>query len=269
MRAPVTRVASPFTVGQRPGADDDPLGVALRDHPLLPRLVPEVEGQDHGDDEERVVEPHAAGAVSDAERGLADEAPCPVSLHRPQDVSRPLRENAGREEVLPVAERAEHRLLAPHGFLDGGRVEHVALDDGQPRVRDRKPRRISHERRDREDRAPGPARRADDPSRRSLRRSGSARASGEPPRSRSPSANGGRLEPSRRERTMAYDRKSSRIVIAGLCSARGTKSISGAARCLVRNLSPLLRQAAGPRRPPAAGARGIRRDPTRRALRRG
>jgi dipeptidyl aminopeptidase/acylaminoacyl peptidase len=124
-----------LAVGQHAGSNDHPLHVAPRDQAFLPRLVPEIEGQNHGNREERVVQAHTPGAVSDAERSLADEPRDSVNLHGAQDVPGSLRQDASWREVPLVAEGGKHRLLAAHRPLDGTRVEHVAMDDGQVRMR--------------------------------------------------------------------------------------------------------------------------------------
>lgn len=49
----MTKPAPLVAVGQHPRPHDHPLHVTLRDHPFLPRLVPEVEGQNHWNHKER------------------------------------------------------------------------------------------------------------------------------------------------------------------------------------------------------------------------
>src|SRR4030095_316985 len=101
-------------------------------------LIPVVEGQNHWNDKQRVIQTHPPGTVSDAERGLADQARDAASLHGTQDVASPFRENASRIEVPLVAKGGEHRFLTAHRRLDGARVEHITLKDRQSRMDDLK-----------------------------------------------------------------------------------------------------------------------------------
>src|SRR6266850_2019107 len=112
-------------VGQHPGSHDYPLHATPRDHLFLPRLVPEVQGQNHRNNKECVAQTHAPGTVSDAERGFADHAWDTVSLHGAQDVSRPVRKNASWIEIPLVAKGGQHRFLTAHRCLHGTLVEHI------------------------------------------------------------------------------------------------------------------------------------------------
>src|SRR5258708_31380389 len=97
------------SICQHAWSNDHPLEVRPRDYPLLPRLVPEIEGQYHWDDKKREVQTHAPGTVSDTERSLADEALSPVSLHGAQDVSSSFRQNTSWIEEPLVAHGGKDR----------------------------------------------------------------------------------------------------------------------------------------------------------------
>ncbi len=135
MPRPIPLVA----IGQHPGSHDHPLDATPRDHPFLPRLVPEVQGQNHWNDKERVVETHASGTVSDTEGRLADQAWDTVNPHGAQDVSSPIRKNASWIEIPLVAKGGQHRFLTAHSYLYGTLVEHITLNHRQLRMVDLKP----------------------------------------------------------------------------------------------------------------------------------
>src|SRR5262249_4803666 len=69
---PITAAAR--SVGEHARPHDHPAHGALSDQPFLTRLVPEIERKNDRDHEERVIESHASGAVSDAKGRLAHEA---------------------------------------------------------------------------------------------------------------------------------------------------------------------------------------------------
>src|SRR5439155_13689689 len=75
------------------------------------------------------------GAVPDAERGLADEARNPLSLHRAQQVTSALRKDARRTEVPLMAQSGNDRILPAHRSLHRSVVEHISLKDLQALMR--------------------------------------------------------------------------------------------------------------------------------------
>src|SRR5207302_2298522 len=121
-------------VGEHSRPNDHPLHVALRNPAFLPRLVPEVEGQDNRDDEEGVEKAQTSGTVSDAERGLANQSRDTLSFHCPQDISRPFGLNMSWIEEPLVAEGGNYSVLAAHRRFDGSIVEHITLNDLQLRM---------------------------------------------------------------------------------------------------------------------------------------
>jgi len=126
---PVTITAARRAIRQHRGPDNHPIDAAFCDQFFLPHFVPENEGQNQRDDEERVKQAETSDAVADSERALADEARHIARFHRAQNVARALEQNLVRIKPTLMTERADDRVLPAHRRLHRRVVEHVAFDD--------------------------------------------------------------------------------------------------------------------------------------------